>query len=206
MKKIYLPILATLALSACSSPGVKNYQKDDVLSTANETSQPDWADETKPFAIRDGKVLSVGVAWIRGDEIPSAGTRVAANNARSNIAKAVENRMEFVFQQGSENFSMDSQTAKFIGSEVSRTTSSSMREEATWWARVAQSQEDGSRTIRYKIFSLITMPEADFKVAVQRAMSGSNQERKISSEFKDQLSKQWGRFVEGGEADAKKPE
>ena len=204
MKKITLA-MTIVALSACSSPGVKNYHKDDVLSTANDTSQPDWADETKPFAIKDGKVLSVGVAWIRGDEIPAAGARVAANNARSNIAKAVENRMEFVFQQGSENFLMDSQTAKFIGSEVSRITSSSMREESTWWARVAQSQEDGSRTIRYKIFSLVTMPEADFKVAVQRALDGSNRERRISSEFKTQLSKQWDRFVEGN-TDEKKPE
>ncbi len=203
MKKIAL-VIVTAILAGCSGSGVKNYSKDSVLSTANDTSQPDWADETKPFEIKDGKVYSVGVAWIRGDEIPSAGARVAANNARANIAKAVENRLEFAFQQGAENFSIDSQTAKFIGSEVSNITSSSFREEAMWWARVAQSQEDGSRTIRYKIFSLVIMPEADFKVAVQRALSG-NGERRISSEFKTQLSKQWDRFVEG-KADEKKPE
>lgn len=192
--------ICLIALSACSSTGVVNYERDQVLSTANDEDQPDWANENVPFQIKDGKVFSVGVAYIRGDEVPSAGGRIAANNARANIAKAVENRMEFIFQQGAENASFDSQVAKFIGSEVSNLSANNLREEGHWWTRYATSEENGERRIKYRLYSLVTMSEADFKAAVFKAMNKATAQNKVSPEFRAQLARQWDRFVEGNGA------
>lgn len=191
-------IIFIIGLTGCAGTGIKNYQKDEILATAGDKSMPEWAErgETEPFWIEGGKVHSVGMAYIRGDEIPTAGARVAANNARSTISKAVENKMEFAFQQGAENFGFDSQVAKFIGAEVSSITSHSMREDGTWWKKVAQSDEDGSRKIRHVIFSHISMPETDFKAAVFKAANKGVTERKVSPEFQKQLGDQWSRFVE----------
>jgi hypothetical protein len=197
--------LSLFVFSACSSTGVVNYERDKVLATANDEDQPDWANENVPFQVKDGKVFSVGVAYIRGDEVPSAGGRIAANNARVNIAKAVENRMEFVFQQGAENASFDGQVAKFIGSEVSSLTANNLREEGHWWTRYATSEENGERRIKYRLYSLVTMSEADFKAAVYKAVNKATAQNKVSPEFRAQLARQWDRFVEGKGAAASSP-
>lgn len=198
-----LSVITGSFFAGCSSTGVKQYQRDEILSTANDKSQPDWADETKPFQVKDGKVQSVGLAYIKGDERPDAGARISANNARSNIAKAVENRMEFIFQNAEEGLTYDNGAAKFIGSEVSSITTNHMRESGMWWARVAQSDEDGSRKIRYKIYSLVEMDESEFKKAINKAIEKASGQKKLSPGFQKQVDSQWSRFVEGQGSEGK---
>lgn len=193
-----LIVLIPFVLFACSStPTVKGYEKDVVLETLNNSSQPEWADESRPFSVQSGKVMSVGVTILRGEDRPEAGFRIAENNARANFSKAIENRMEFVFQNAEENASLDSQSAHYIGSEVSSLTSHSMRISGQWYKRYAQSQDDGSRHIYYKIYSLVTMPEDDLKKAISDAVAGKVAEHKLSETFQGQVNKQWDRFVEG---------
>lgn len=195
--KYSISALCLFLLTSCSSnPTIKGYEKDEVLSTSNDRSQPDWADETKPFEIRSGTVYSVGVTTLRGQERPEVGVRIAENNARANIAKTIQNRMEFIFQNSEENASYDSTQAKFIGSEVSTLTSHSLRSEGAFWKRYAQSDEDGSRHIYYKIYSLVTIPEIDLKKAINDALNPRVAEHKLSPTFQDQVNRQWDRFVE----------
>lgn len=186
-----------ICCQACSStPATKGYEDDKTLSTLNGQSQPDWADESKPFFIRDGKAYSIGFTTLRGDDRPEAGLRVSENSARGNFAKAVEDRMEFVFQNAEENAGMDSTQAKFIGSEVSRLTSHSIRVESHFWKRYAQSSESGDRHIYYKVYSLVTMPENDLKKAIDDAIAG-RVEKSLSPSFQAKVDQQWDRFVEG---------
>lgn len=190
-----------LLISACSSsPKLANgqkYEKDEVLATANDKSQPDWADDTQPFVIKNGKVYSVGVTTLRGDDRPEAGQRISENAARANFAKAIENRMEFTFQHAEENTSFEGTQAKWIGAEVSSLTSHSMTVEGHWWKRYAQSLEDGSRRIFYKVYSLVTMPESDLKQAIFAAVHKGVDAHKLSDGFDKQVTNQWNRFVEG---------
>jgi hypothetical protein len=200
MKRFILMLipLSLIVLQACSStPPVKGYQDDETLSTVNNSRQPDWADETKPFVIKSGKVYSIGVTTLRGSDRPEAGSRIAENNARANFAKAIENRMEFVFQNAEEGTDTDSgQNARYIGSEVSSLTSHSMTVEGHWWKRYAQSQEDGSRKIYYKVYSMVAMPESDLRKAIDAAIN-KVPEKKLSQSFQAKVDAQWDRFVEG---------
>ncbi|MEN0059632.1 MAG: hypothetical protein AAGB31_12405 [Bdellovibrio sp.] len=203
MKQILIvSALATAAFTVgCSStptmPNGQKFEKDVTLSTSNDRPQPEWADETNPWIIKSGKVYSVGVTTLRGDERPEAGMRVSENSARANYAKAIENRMEFIFQGSEENASFESTQFKWIGSEVSSLTSSAMTVEGHWWKRYAQTQEDGSKRIFYKIYSLVTMPESDLKKAVFAAVNKGTTQHKLSDSFKKQVDGQWARFVEG---------
>lgn len=204
MKQLIVFSLAVFLFQACSSaPTVKGYQKDEVLSTLNGKDQPDWADESNPFVVRSGKVYSVGVTTLRGSDRPEAGFRIAESNARANFAKTIENRMEFIFQNSEENAAMDSTQARYIGSEVSSLTSHSMRIEGYWYKRYAESQDDGSRQILYKIYSLVTMPEDDLKKAVSDAIAGKVAEHKLSEDFQQKVNNQWDRFVEDKKPEAK---
>lgn len=196
MKKV---LLLPALLAACSSaPKMDNgqkFEKDQTLSTLNDSSQPNWADESKPFVIQDGEVQSLGIVELKGDQRPEAGMRISENNARANLSKAITNRMEFVFQNAEENTDADSTTAKFIGSEMSSLTSHSIRVKAHWYKRYMQTQEDGSHKIKYRIYSLVTIPETDFKKALSDAVTGAVNEHKISSSFQEQVNKQYDKFI-----------
>ena len=200
-------LLVMFVIQACSSAAVKNYQKDETLSTSADKSMPDWAEqgETEPFRVDGGKVYSVGITQIRGDERPEAGSRIALNNALANVSKHIENKMEFIFQNSEENASYDNTSAKFIGSEVSSITSHEVTHAGTWWKRFAQSQEDGSRKIFYKIYSLVTLPESKLKAAVTAALTKGTDQHKLSASFQKQVDAQWGRFVEGGSSETTAP-
>lgn len=202
MKNKIVSALLLGFLAACSSTktinGVK-YEKDEILSTAGDKSMPDWAEEgeLKPFIIKDGKVYSVGITTLRGDERPEAGLRAAESLSRGNYSRHIENRMEFIFQGAEENFGFDSVQAKYIGSEVSSLTANSISVEGHWYKRYAQTQEDGSRRIFYKAYALTTMTESDLKRAVFAAINKGISRNKLSQDFKAQVSGQWSRFVEG---------
>ncbi len=200
-----LLFLMSAALNACSSaPKMANgesFEKDQILSTAGDKPMPEWAEqgELQPFVVKSGKVYSVGITTLRGDERPEAGLRVAENNARANFAKAIENRMSFVFQNAEENTSFDSVQSKWIGSEVSELTSQNMMPEGRWWKRYAQTQEDGSRRIFYKLYSLVTLSESHLKQAIFKAANKGVAQNQLSPDFKKQAERHWDRFLEGSQ-------
>ena len=208
-----LSVLAVCSLGflGCSTPpkmaNGEKFEKDVVLATSGDKSMPDWASdgEMQPFVIKTGKVYSVGITTLRGDERPEAGLRMAETNARANIAKAISNRMEYIFQGSEENYSFESTQAKFIGSEVSSLTSHSMTIDGHFWKRYFQMQEDGSKRIFYKVYALVTMTEPDLKQAVFHAIHDGEQKNKLSKNFDQQVNQQWNRFVEGEPSENRKP-
>jgi hypothetical protein len=185
MKKLYLILIPFILTSCASSPklGDRSIEKDETLSTLNDKSQPDWADELKPFYINGQNVYSVGVTTMYGNERPEAGMRVAENNSRSNFAKTIQDKLEFYFQNAEENGGMEGTQSHFLGSEVSKLTTHSMRIESYWYKRYASTQEDG-RHIYYKIYALVSMPLKDVQAAMDEALSGKVNEHKLSEDFK----------------------
>lgn len=197
MKKIAL-FIATAMLVGCAGTGVKGYKKNEVLETLNGQDKPSWANEGQPFQISDDKVQAVGVTYIRGDERPEAGSRISAHNAKAQIARSIETRLESIFQQAEEGNSFDSTQAKYIGSEVTKLTTNSVREESMYWERFAQSEEDGSRVIRYRIYSLVTMPKADFERAIREAIAGASKRGKLSKSFQEKVDRHFDHLIEDG--------
>lgn len=194
--------LGLFAFTACTSaPKVGNgvvYEKDQILSTAGEKAMPEWAErgELQPFVIKDGKVYSVGITTIRDGERPEAAARMAETNARSNISKAITNRLEYLFQGAEENYGFDSTHAKFIGAEASSLTTHSMEVGGQWWKRYVQMSESGERHIYYKVYALITESEADLRKAIFEASHDGEVKHKLSKGFQEQVNRQWSRFVE----------
>jgi|GEM_PF-2992391 len=197
MKKLSVLLVAVSLMGCSHGRGIPKFERDETLSTMNDESKPDWANEGKPFFVKNSMVYSVGVASIRGDERPEAGVRIASSNARANVARAISTRAEYILQVAEEGTAYDGNVAKYIGSEISRITTNQQRDEATWWVRYAQSDENGDRKIRYKIYSLIAMPEDDFKKAMNRTMGDAVAQKKLSPTFQSQVNRQWDRFIEG---------
>src|SRR5690606_1816438 len=105
-----------LTLLACScSSGIKNSEteKDKILSRIdNLDERPDYIKESEPFRFENGNIISTGMATIPSSNRVEAAFRIAQNNAKSAIAGAIEQRLEFIFQNAEEGTSIDSTQAR----------------------------------------------------------------------------------------------
>lgn len=193
-------ILSLFVVGCSSAPKIngQEFQKDQVLSTAGDRSMPDWASEgeVKPYIVKDGKVYSVGITTGRGSDRVEAIQRVSDNEARANIAKTIANNMEFIFQNAEENAGMDSTQVHWVGSEVSKLSSSAITIEGRWYKRYAQTDDDGSRHIYYKTYSLVVMPEAELKQAIYRALNKGVDQHKLSETFQKQVEKHFDKLID----------
>lgn len=203
--KILAAILSVIVIAGCSSTNSKkisemqgNVGEERILSRIDElSSRPSWVKESEPFRIEGGKVYSMGMTSIPADDRVEAAFRIAENNGKAAIAGAIEQRLDFVFQNAEEGTGMSSTQARYIGAEASKLTTSSLRSSKRYWEKVATTQENGQVTVRYRVFALVEMPENDFKAAIFDAIRRSQGKAGISAEFAEKVDKHWDQFVDG---------
>lgn len=190
-----------LALCAGCASTVKNPTKseiepDRVISRIDDlSSRPNWLKESEPFRIADGQVYSLGSTSIPGDQRVEAAFRVSDNNAKSGVANAIEQKLEFIFQNAEEGAEMGADQARYIGAEASSLITSSIRSDKRYWEKIATTQDSGERVTRYKVFSLVSMPEADFKKAIMAAVRKAEGKKGLSKNFAEKVDKHWDQFT-----------
>ena len=185
--------------NGCSSaPKIANpeSQPDTVVSRIDDlTARPDWLKESQPFQIIDGNVISLGQTTIPADDRVEAAYRIAENNGKAAIASAIEQRLEFIFQNAEEGTSIDSTQARYIGSEASKITTSSIRPKNRYWEKVATTNDSGHRTTRYRVFVTVSMPESEFKTAIMAAIHRAEGKGSLSSDFASKVNQHWDQFT-----------
>ena len=199
MKKILLIVLAFYMYgcgSAVKNPTKPEIEPDVVISRIDElSSRPDWLKESEPFRFESGKVLSIGTTTIPADQRVEAAMRVAENNAKASIANAIEQKLEFIFQNAEEGAVMGADQARYIGAEASSLITSSVRTDKRYWEKIATTQDSGERVTRYKVFSMVSMPESDFKKAVLNATRKAEGKVGLSKGFAEKVNKHWDQFT-----------
>lgn len=199
MRNILL-IFGLIALAACAhSPvsGTDHIGEEKVLSRIDGMSaRPSWLNESEPFRIENGKVYSLGRTTIPGDHRVEAGFRIADNNGKASVATAIEQKLEFVFQNAEEGTSMDSNQARYIGSEAAHLSASSIRLGHHYWEKLIVIGENGQPQTQYRVFSEIVMPESDFKAAIIDAARKAQGKLGLSADFAQKVDKQWNKLVE----------
>ena len=199
MKRIVLMTLVT-GLVGCGT-SVKNPIKaeidpDLVVSRIDDiSSRPSWLKESEPFRFDEGKVLSLGSTTIPGDQRVEAAIRIAENNAKAGIATAIEQKLEFIFQNAEEGAVMGADQARYIGAEASSLITSSIRSDKRYWEKVATTKDSGERVTIYKTFALVAMPEADFKKAILNATRKAEGKVGLSKGFSEKVDKHWDQFT-----------
>lgn len=198
----YVFLLFAMAIAACSSNSKKisemqgNVGEERVLSRIDElSSRPSWLKESEPFGIEGGRVYSLGMTSFPADGRVEAGYRIAENNGKAAISHAIEQRLDYVFQNSEEGTDVASTQARFIGAEASKLTTSALRPSKRYWEKVAITQESGQVAVSYRVFTLVEMPESDFKSAILDAIRRSKGQAGISSEFAKKVDQHWDQFV-----------
>lgn len=194
-------ILFLIFLAGCST-AVKNPTKaeiepDKVVSRIDDlSSRPEWVKESEPFRIEKGTVISTGMTTIPASDRVEAAYRIAQNNAKSAIAGAIEQKLEFILQNAEEGTSINSNQVRYIGAETSNLITSSIRPGKNYWEKVASSQDSGERVTQYKVFSTVTMPEEDFKRAIFEAIKKAQGKGGLSKDFAQKVNEHWDKFTE----------
>ena len=191
--RIFYVLATVLSLSACSS-----VMKDQVLARSDDlSSRPNWVSEEKTFTIEKGNVYMMGTHEMPADRRLTTGYRIAENNAKAGLSAAIEQRLNFIFQNAEEGDEMGADQARFIGGETSKLVASSIRPANRYWEKVAVVVDaDGTRNVVYRIFARISMPEADFKKAIQEAIKRNSGKKGISEEFKKKVEDHWDQMSE----------
>lgn len=196
-------LLATIGCSSASKHPTPENTSDVVMSRIDDLShRPDWLKESETFKIKDGMVYSLGSITIPGDHRVEAAYRIAENNAKAAIAGAIEQRLNFIFQNAEEGTAMDSTQARYIGAEASDLLASSIRPGQKYWEKVATTRDSGERITEYKVFAVVTMPEQDFKKAILDSARHREGKGGLSADFAQKVDQHWDKFVGG---DAREP-
>jgi len=201
----FVILLFSFAIFGCSSLPEKvglQTPKEEVISRVdNLSSRPEWITESEPFQIKNGVVSSLGMASVPGDSRIEAAYRISANNGKAEVSKAIEQRLSFVLQNAEEGTGFDSSQLRYIGAETSGMTSSSFKLSKQYWEKVFATDEHGYGKTFYRVYSLVQMPEPEFKKAILEA-SDKRKGKGLSADFKDKVNKHWDQFVNAGHREA----
>lgn len=197
--KLIIALFLFALLQSCSTSTKTNPENiaDVVISRIDELSaRPDWVSESEPFKVKNGIVYSLGSTVIPGDHRIEAAYRIAENNAKALIVNSIQQRLEFVFQNAEEGTAIDSTQARYLGAEASSIISSSMQQSKRYWEKVATTRDNGDRVTQFRVFSLVTMPEPEFKKAIIDSLRKQQGKAGLSAEFAKKVDAQWDKFTE----------
>ena len=183
-----------LALISCASG-----MNDTILARSDDLDKrPEWVSEDQVFKIEDGMVYMLGTHEmpVAGKRI-STGYRIAENNAKAGLSSAIEQRLNFIFQNAEEGDTMGTDQARFIGGETSKLVASSIRPANRYWEKVVTVVDaEGTQDLIYRIFVRVSMPEADFKKAIQEAIKRNSGKQGISEDFAKKVVAHWEQIFE----------
>lgn len=160
-------------------------------------SRPAWLKESEPFSVEGSKMVALGMATIPGDHRLEAAFRIAENNAKNILSSSITQKLSYVFQNAEEGTSMDGNTSSFIGGELSRLSTSSIRLKNRYWEKIYKRNEIGSPTLEYKVYVTVAMENADFLKALDKALKGAEGRREISPDMKEKIKNHWQDLIKG---------
>lgn len=210
MKKILIPTILLIACGCSSNQNVQNSNFPDdseleekVISRIDGlSSRPSWFKESEIFKIQDGNVVSLGSAVIPGNHRVDAAIRIAQNNAKGGICGAIEQRLDYVFQNAQEGTAIDSNQARFIGAEACKMTTSSILSGKIYWEKILSKRDTGERFTQYNVFATVIMSESELKAAILDAISKRAGKGGLSKDFAKKVDQHWEQFTRPEEAAA----
>lgn len=203
MSKLIFNLVVLVVFASCST-GSKVAEDKEVLDQPdvviaridNLKDRPAYIKESEIMTVADGYVYFTGLQAAPSDSNPEQLYRSAELNAKSSIAKAIEQKLQIVFQNAEEGYSLDANQARFMGIEATDLMStSSIRPYKRYWEKVRTTNDSGQRVTKLVMFAVVKMPETDFKKAIIDAARKREGKAGLSSDFAKKVDQQWDAIV-----------
>ena len=145
---------------------------------------------------KDGNVYFTGLQSVPVDSNAEQAYRSAELNAKAGIAKAIEQKLQVVFQNAEEGYAVDANQARFMGIEATdMIRTSSIRPFKRYWEKIRTTNNDGQRITKLVVFVVVSMPEIDFKKAILDAARRREGKGGISADFAKKVDQQWDNII-----------
>lgn len=182
MKKSLTTVFMCMAMSACSTMSDKVIQRSDDLS-----SRPSWASETVAYYEEGNKTYFVGNMVVDGGASPSWLCLAASNVTKKDVADQIKQKLDYIVQAANEDMTVGLGQLKYVGTEASNLTVSSLKREGCYWEKVLTQVDESSKGIVYHAFAKMSIPTADLKKAIKNAAS----KKGLSKDFQKQVDERW---------------
>lgn len=182
MNKTIATAIMCMAMSACSTMSDKVIQRSDDLS-----SRPDWASETVAYFEEGNKTYFVGNMVVDGGASPAWLCLAASNVTKKDVADQIQQKLDYIIQASNEDIEFGLGQLKYVGTEASNLTVSSLRREGCYWEKVLTQVDESSKGIVYRAFAKMSIPTADLKKAIKNAAS----KKGLSKDFQKQVDERW---------------
>lgn len=182
MKKYIKVAVVCAAVSACSTMGDKVIQRSDNLS-----SRPSWVSETTAYYEEGNKTYFVGNMVVDGGASPSWLCLAASNVTKKDVADQIKQKLDFITQAANEDMQIGLGQLKYVGTEASNITVSSLKREGCYWEKVLTQVDETSKGIVYRAFARLSIPTADLKKAIKAAA----EKKGLSKKFQKQVDERW---------------
>lgn len=196
MKLIPL-FLLTLAVGCSTQPKKIDYSEQVISRIDSLSERPDWFKESESFKITDGEVYSLGSTSIPAEHRLESAIRIAQSNAKASICSAIEQKLEYFFQNAEEGTTLDTNQVRFIGSEACKLSSSSLKNDKVYWEKVSSIKNSGDRQIEYRVFATVKMNESELKTAILEAIKKREGKAVLSKSFLNSVENNWEKLTTG---------
>ena len=186
-KKIFVVFL--FLLSSCS-----NFSEKVIARSDNLSKRPKWVKDSKVFSEDKEYIYITGSSKLNSNNANiNMGYRIAENNAKIQISSAIEQKLNYIFQNAEEGTNIEQNQVKFVSGEASKLKVSGIYVNDRYWEKVLSKSNDDSN-IYYNIYSRIKISKENLKKAIDNTINKNT--NKISKEFKQQVDKHWDELTE----------
>lgn len=200
LTKISAIALATALTAACSTIPTIPMEERVIARSDGLSETPKWATYGVGSFVEKGNISFVGNHDVGIGSSLSMACRVAASKAKNDISSEIYQKLSFVLQHAEEGMNMGAGQTKYIGGEVSKLTTSSIRYDGCYWEQVMIPTGEQSFNTIYRIFAKVSIPKDKLEEAIRKAGKG-----KFSQEFTKQVSDHWANLVGGNDAVSASP-
>ncbi len=160
--------------------------------------KPKWATLSQTMFKKSGRIYALGFVDLPVDSRLSAAMKISDNNARYEVSREVQDDMAFIFQNVQEDIADSGQLTRFYGTEVSKNLLSGVKTEKRYWEKMQTFDENGDKSFRLRVYSLVSIKEGDLKKAIKRALDkGKGISPEIKKKIDDHMAREIQRLGEG---------
>ena len=174
--------LSILALNFGTSTGCMSTQRaiepefeaSEVLERVGELAQrPDWANGSEPIFKELGNVTFISTLTMTGNARPDACTQTAANFARGNILREVQENIT-LSGQINEQLSATDPAIESLMAYLAQGKLSGARVARNYWEKRVESDQTGRRVLKIYCAAAVVISEDDLRSQIYAAIDGSN--------------------------------
>lgn len=188
---------AAVAPVAAGVPTASATPEKVYTAVGKPVKRPAWIDPKNPFQFKNGAVHALGTTVTPPGAGVEEGYIIASNAAKEAICKAVQYRLDFIFQDSEEGSSVDHKQIKEIDFDICSSLPKYTKPGKRYWEKVMTTASNGDRVVVYRVFVTDVIPEKKFKSLVAGSIKKQEGKGDIPKGYAKEFRKRWAQFLKG---------